>query len=198
MKPLIALLFLFLLAACSALPAPKTLPLHRYLLESKPSPRPPPTRRTEVLSISLPAAAPGYDTPQMAYLRQPLELEYFASHRWADTPAQMIQAVMLQTLAAEFSAVVSAPGQLPANLRLDTELIKLQQDFTRQPSRIQLTLRAQLINVKEKRVIAERRFDETENADSENAYGGALAANRALQRILMGLSEFCQTAENKK
>lgn len=198
MKPLIALLFLFLLAACSALPAPKTLPLHRYLLESKPSPRTPPTRRTEVLAISLPAAAPGYDTPQMAYLRQPLELEYFASHRWADTPAQMIQAVMLQTLAAEFSAVVSAPGQLPANLRLDTELIKLQQDFTRQPSRIQLTLRAQLINVKEKRVIAERRFDETENADSENAYGGALAANRALQRILMGLSEFCQTAENKK
>lgn len=198
MKHLITLLFSVLLAACSALQAPKTRPLHLYLLEAKTAPSTLPTRRAEVLAVSLPVAAPGYDTAQMAYLRQPLELEYFASHRWADIPAQMIQSALVQTLSTEFSAVVTAPGMLPADLRLDTELIKLQQNFTQQPSRIQLTLRAQLIDVKAKRVIAVKLFEESEITTSEDAYGGALAANRALQHILSGLTEFCKTTEINK
>jgi cholesterol transport system auxiliary component len=87
---------------------------------------------------------------------------------------------------------------LPANLRLDTELIRLQQNFTTKPSRIQLTLRAQLIDMKDKRVIAVKLFDESENTDSDNAYGGVIAANRALQRLLDQLTEFCINASTSQ
>lgn len=197
MKYLIILVFLLSLAACSALQTPKVTPVHRYLLTATPL-EAAPSRQPQVLAISLPTAAPGYDSPQMAYLRQPLELEYFARHRWADTPAQMLQSLLVQTLTPRFSAVVTTPGLLPADLRLDLELIKLHQDFTQHPSRIQWTLRAQLVAVKDKRVLAVRLFDETETADSEDAYGGVRAANRALQRILVDLAEFCLVTETKK
>ena len=78
-----------------------------------------------------------------------------------------------------------------ADLRLDTELISLQHDFTTQPSRVELALRAQLYDVKAKRVLAVREFDAAESASGENAYGGVIAANRALARVLAQVTEFC-------
>ncbi len=93
-----------------------------------------------------------------------------------------------------FRAIVQTLGVIPADIRLDTELIRLQQDFQTQPSRVQLTLRAQLIDVVGKRVIAVKLFDETENATSDDAYGGVIAANRVVQRVLGQLADFCVNA----
>jgi len=188
MKKRYLYIFIFLLAGCSALQAPHTEYTHLYLLDAQPTTTVG-TQHNRVLAVSPTTARSGYDTPQIAYLRQPLELEYFATHRWADTPAHMIKPLLIQTLTPKYAAV--AAGQVSANFRLDTELIRLQQDFTAQPSRVQITLRAQLIDVQEKRIIAVREFDATEPSASEDAYGGVLAANRALLRILTQLAEFC-------
>ena len=90
-----------------------------------------------------------------------------------------------------FRAVVHTSSAVPANVRLDTELIRLQQDFSTQPSKIQFTLRAQLIDVTDKRVLAVNVFDDSENAASDDAYGGVVAANLMLQRVLSQLADFC-------
>jgi cholesterol transport system auxiliary component len=179
------------LTGCTALPSPHIENTHLYLLDAKPAATNA-AKHNQVLTISPITARPGYDTPQIAYLRQPLELEYFATHRWADTPARMLKPLLLQALSPQY--ITAAPGQVASNLRLDTELIRLQQDFTSHPSRVVITLRAQLIDVQEKRIIAVKVFDETEPSDSEDAYGGVLAANRALLRVLTQLAEFCNTA----
>lgn len=180
-----------LLAGCSAFPAQQAVNMHRYLLDAKPAVDSAPHKNNQAIEISLPTAWPGFDSPQMVYLQKPLELEYFASHRWVDTPAHMIKPLLAQALAQRFGTVITTPGTLGARFRLDTELVRLQQNFTNKPSRIQLTLKARLIDVKDKRVIAEKLFDESENAESDDAYGGAVAANRALQRVLDQLAEFC-------
>lgn len=190
----ITLLLAALLAGCSALPAPKVTSTHLYLLDAKPSPDVLQTRRQQVLEISMPTTRPGFDTPQIAYLRTPLELEYFATHRWADSPVRMLKPLLMQAMEPKFSAVVAAPGPVAADLRLDTELVRLQQNFTAAPSRAEWILRAQLIDMKTRSVIAVKQFDASEPADSDDAYGGVLAANRALQRILSGLAEFCAGA----
>ena len=184
----------FLLAGCTGLQAPHVENTHLYLLDAKPVAKTLPSQRNLVLAISQPVSWPGFDTPQMAYQRQPLALEYFATHRWADTPSRMLKPILMRALKSDFRTVVQASGMIPADLRLDTELIRLQQNFASKPSRIQLTLRTQLIDVKNKRVIAEKMFDESENAASDDAYGGVLAANRALQRVLEQLDEFCFNA----
>ncbi|MDD4928284.1 MAG: ABC-type transport auxiliary lipoprotein family protein [Gallionella sp.] len=188
--PVLALL----LTACSALPSPRVANTHFYLLDAGPVASASHAKSDKVLAISMTSGEPGFDTPQMAYIRQAHELEYFANHQWADTPARMLKPLLVQALESDFRAVVQAPGGIPAEIRLDTDLIRLQQDFSTKPGRVQLTLRAQLINVKDKKVIAIKLFDESENTPSDDAYGGVIAANLALGRILNKLVVFCLDA----
>lgn len=180
-----------LLAGCTGLQAPQVENSHTYVLDARAPAKAAQIKRELVVAVSMPRARSGFDTSQMAYLRHPHELGYFAFNRWADTPARMLAPLLAQTLEPGFRAVVQTPGAVPANVRLDTELIRLQQDFSTQPSKVQLTLRAQLVAVTDKRVLAVKVFDESENAISDDAYGGVIAANRALQRVLGQLSDFC-------
>lgn len=187
MKTTIKLLFAALLAGCTAFPAAHQQQTHLYLLDAKPATAAARATSPHVLSVGMPTSLSGYDTPQMAYQRQPHELEYYATHRWADTPAHMLRPLIAAALEPHFAAV----SQTANDLRLETELIRLQQDFTSAPSRIRITLRAQLVDVKNRRVIATRVFDESEDSASEDAYGGVQAANRALSRMLDSLGIFC-------
>jgi cholesterol transport system auxiliary component len=104
----------------------------------------------------------------------------------------MLAPLLVQALeqAGGFRAVVQAPNAVPADLRLDTELVRLQQNFATRPPQVELALRAQLVDVRSRRVLATAEFEEIEPATREDAYGGVVAANRALQRILVRLADF--------
>lgn len=189
MKKLCGIIFTTLITGCTALQAPRFEDTHTYLLEAPPVSAA--VKSDQVVAISMPVSRPGFDTPKMAYQKQPFELEYFATHRWADTPARMLRPLLIQVLEPAFRAVTQTSS--PADLRLDSELIRLEQDFTGSPSRIRLTIRAQLIDMRSKQVIATGLFDEYEEAGND-AYGGVQAANRALARTLSQLSQFCLNA----
>ena len=188
----LALCALLITGCAGLLPTQAEAPA-TYLLDARPaadrSARP---KRDLVLAVGMPRASPGYDTAQIAYMRRPYELEYFAKSQWADTPTRMLAPLLTLALeqSGEFRAVVQAPGGVPADLRLDTELIRLQHDFGTQPSRIVLAVRAQLVDLRGKRILREMEFEEVEIAPSEDAYGGVIAANLALQRMLARLVEF--------
>jgi cholesterol transport system auxiliary component len=182
-----------LLAACAALQPPEAEQASTYVLEAPPAAGAPRPRGDLVLEVSAPRARPGFDTPQMAYTQRANALEYFARNRWADAPARMLAPLLAQALdqSGGFRAVVQPPSLATANLRLETELVRLQQEFSARPSRVRFTLRAQLIDVDARRVLASAEFDETEAAPSDDPYGGVLAANRALGRLLERLAAFC-------
>lgn len=182
-----------LIAGCAGMPASEAEAPATFLLDARPVERSVQARRDLVLAVGVPRARPGYDSAQIAFLRRPYELEYFTKSRWADTPARMLAPLFAAALdrSDSFRSVVQAPGGLPADVRLDTELVRLQQDFGTQPSRVEIALRAQLIDLRSNRVIAEMQFEEVETAPSEDAYGGVIAANRALQRMLSRLVHFC-------
>jgi cholesterol transport system auxiliary component len=182
-----------LLAGCTGLSAQPVTSQTIYVLEAQRATKPAQVKRDIVLAVSEPQTRPGFDTPQIAYVQKPHELNYFVTSRWADTPARMLEPLLVQAMEQTgcFRAVVQSPGAIPADVRLDTELIRLQHDFVTRPSRVQLTLRAQLIDVRGQRVLAVKQFDESENAASDNAYGGVTAANRAVQRMLDQLVDFC-------
>lgn len=190
---ILAAVFATLLVGCGVL-QDTNMESHRlYVLDAEPSIKTNQPKRNFVLAVSMPRAYPGFDTPRMAYLRQPYELEYFAVNQWVDVPSRMLEPLLVQTLeqTGSFRAIVRTPIVVSADLRLDTELIRLQQDFGTQPSRVQFTLRAQLIDLASKRIIAARVFDEAENVIRDDAYGGVIAANRAVQRVLAQLADFC-------
>jgi cholesterol transport system auxiliary component len=191
-----ALLVALLAPACAGLQAPPAQPVSTYVLEASRSAEPQRPRRGLSLAVCVPRARAGFDGPQMAYVARTHELAYFAGHRWADAPARMLAPLMAQALEASgcWRSVVQAPSAAAAELRLDAELVRLVQDFTVRPSRVRLTLRVELIDTASKRVLAVRELDEVEAAPSDDPYGGVVAANRALERLLGRLDELCGAA----
>jgi len=187
------LMSLSLLTACSILPEPKPAVLDKYLLEYTPATVQEARADAPVLLITRPRAHGAYDTTRIAYMQQAFGLRYYVRSRWADTPANMLAPLMAEALNAggRFQALYVSPGRVTADLRLDTELLRFHQDFTRHPSEMQVILRAQLVDLGEQHVIASRLFDIREAAPSEDTYGGVLAANRAVGRLLEELAAFC-------
>lgn len=195
-----ALLAGLLLAGCTGLSTPQGSSPNIYVLDALPAVPKSTVKHDLVLAVNMPQARPGFETAQIAYLQQPHELNYFVNSRWTNTPARMLQPLLLEALeqSTGFRAVVRTASAIPADIRLDIEVIRLQHDFTTHPSRVQITLQAQLIDVRGKRVLAAQQFDATENADREDAYGGVSAANRLVQRVLGQVTEFCVTAAGRQ
>jgi cholesterol transport system auxiliary component len=94
--------------------------------------------------------------------------------------------------------VLRAPTAATGEMRLDTELLRLQHDFVASPSQVRLTLRAVLIDSATRRVIAQREFDASVPSASEDAYGGVVAANVAVRTVLAELAEFCARAASQQ
>ena len=145
-----------------------------------------------VLLITQPKAQAGFDTARMAYLLRPYEVDYYALNQWADTPARMLQRIMVENLdkAGPWSAVLQTPGAVPAQYRLDCDNLVLEQQFFSRPSRVRLALRAQLIETKSRLVLATRYFELFEVAPSDDPYGGVIAANQASAKLIREMGDW--------
>lgn len=181
---------------CSVLPKPEPVAMDQYVLEYTPG-------RTvsesdddlPVLIVTAARAHGGYDTHRIAYMKQAFGLRYYTRSRWADTPARMLAPLTADAMQAtgQFQALYAVPGSIAADYRLDTELLRFHQDFTRQPSVVHITMRAQLVDLRESRVVATQQFDIVEPAATDDSYSGVVAANKAVSLLLDELAQFCVT-----
>jgi cholesterol transport system auxiliary component len=181
--------------ASSILPAPGTPPALFTLAGAgdASAPSTPAAASAPTLIVHVPRAAPGFDTAQIVYMRRPYEIEYFAHNQWVDTPARMLAPMMVRAIerSGAFHAVLVIPTSAAAQWRLETELVRLQQDFTTKPSHVRLTLRAALVDAATRKVIASREFDARMDAPDDDPYGGVMAAQRVVSQVLAGLAAFC-------
>jgi cholesterol transport system auxiliary component len=188
------LVAVWFISGCSVLPKPEPVTIDQYVLEYTPvklateSVDDPP-----VLIVTAPRAHGGYGTHRIAYMKQEFGLRYYTRSRWADTPARMLAPLTADAMQAtgQFQAMYATPGSIAADYRLDTELVRFHQDFTVQPSVVHITMRAQLVDLKEGRVAGTQQFDIVEPATTDDSYGGVVAANRAVSRLLNELTQFC-------
>ncbi|NTV70256.1 MAG: hypothetical protein HGA71_08935 [Azonexaceae bacterium] len=194
-------IWLVLLGACSVLDATKEAPPAYYSLygarpaSSSLSPVPW-SIAVPTLIVNPPHAAAGFDSHRIIYVREPLLLEYFARSEWVDTPARMIAPSIVAALenTGAFRAVVLTPSSAAGDLRLDVEILRLQHEFASTPSRVRFTLRAYLVDNETRQVLARREFDETVVAAQADPYGGVIAANGAVQKVMLRLASFCAEA----
>lgn len=182
----------------SLLPKPAPAPLRHTLDGPMPAtgaPAPPPG--TRVLVLAPPRAAPGFDGTGMVYLRQAGELQAYALAEWAEPPAQLLAALLVRALRSggRYAAVVPAASQAPADLRLEIELVRLQQDYTTRPSQVRLTLHAVLLDGHTRQVIGSREFDQLSVAPTDDAAGGVAAARTAAWLLLAAVVAFCTEAD---
>lgn len=150
------------------------------------------TKAGPTLVVAMPDASPGLDSTGIAYVREPHRLDYYLKSQWADTPRRMIRPLLVTALEAtgQFRAVLAAPSPLSGDMLLETEILRLQQEFLGEPSQVRLILRAQLVNVSQRQVMGTQVFETLEPTPTPDAYGGVQAANRALSRLLTELATF--------
>jgi cholesterol transport system auxiliary component len=143
------------------------------------------------LLVPTPTARAGYDGSRIAYVTKAYELQFFAQSEWVDTPARMVAPLLVEALeSAGGFQTIHGSGGVSASLRLDTEITALQQEFASVPSRTRFGMRAQLVDVAGRRVVATRELEAVEAAPSDDPYGGVVAANVAVMRVLRELAEW--------
>jgi cholesterol transport system auxiliary component len=194
MRYLVLMLVCFSLSACSVFSPVKTEGTTSYVLNTLPSPsaaRKP--QRRIILLVPQTMAVQAYNTTQMAYTTKPYEIAYFAKNRWIDTPADMLQNLLVQALQDThyFYAVVLAPAAAQYDVILNTRLLQFEQRFFSGKSAVFITLRAQLVRSSDNRVMASRQFQAMAAAPQNTPYGGVIAANQAAAKLLAEVVGFC-------
>lgn len=183
------------LSGCTLIKPPAAVNMQSYVLEL-------PAAASQA-SVARPRGAavvvaelrtrPGYDTPRMAYVKRDYTLDYYANSQWADTPARMLQPLLVGALEStgHYGTVLRAPAPVAAGLRLDAEIVRLDQAFTTQPSHMRITLHVLLIDTRKGQVLGQREFAADVPAPSDDAYGGVRALNQVLVPLMNDVAAFC-------
>lgn len=181
-------------AFCSgcALFSPVNVDTRRNVLSNIPLDLPSETAHSTTLLVLTPDTARAYATTQMAYSTRPYQIAYFTRNEWAETPSQMIQPLIVQTLRStrHFSEVLSAPYFGHPTFGLRTEILELKQDFTSEPATLRLAMRIVLSRAATNQVIATREWLLSQPMSERTPYAGVVAANEAMQKLLRELALF--------
>jgi cholesterol transport system auxiliary component len=127
-----------------------------------------------------PETSPAYDTTRMAYTVRPYEIGYFRDNEWAETPAQMLDELLVRTIRelGYFKAVLTTPADASASYRLQTTIVEILQDHTVKPPILRVALRVQLFGASGQ-PIAERDIRRDSPLLEPTPYAGVIAANDA-------------------
>jgi len=127
-----------MLLACTMSPSQER---QRYQLIEASKVRPVAEARSHVsILVMQPKAVDGYDTDQMLYVSQPYQVSAFAKNAWMSSPSTMLMPLLAGSLESShyFYAVTTEPNMSKTDYRLESTIIRLQQNFLFKPSHIQL------------------------------------------------------------
>ncbi|MCB1845167.1 MAG: membrane integrity-associated transporter subunit PqiC [Halioglobus sp.] len=190
---------LVLLSGCSLPGSAKAVTERVWMLEDEADVAAADPSSCHVLRVSPARAAPGFSTTRMLYQRAPARLEHFAWQSWADTPAAMLTALIASRLerSEAVSAVIMGAADVPANVRLDLDAVRVLQLFESSGSYATIELSAQILTQPDRRLLAVKRFSYRLPTDSATPESGVAAANRATGKLLDELQAFVVASLNK-
>jgi cholesterol transport system auxiliary component len=191
-----AAVFLAILLA-SALPlgcalGPAAAPPTIAVLTPAPTGLPRQVARPAVLVVFPPRSRALFDTARMAYTTRAHEIDYFNQYEWGETPARMLQPLLVATLRdlGLYSSVVTPPYTGRHAWGLRTEVLELVADFNEEPAVVRLTLDLQLIEGDTQRLAAEREVTATERLRERTPDAVVDAANAATATALREAARF--------
>ena len=191
-------LFVVLLSTgCALLSPPKPEPA-RALLNKIPDNLPTESQNNVTLLILPPEASAAYDTTRMAYSVRRYEIGYFRDNEWAETPAQMLEDLLVSTLreTGYFKAVLVSQAVDRPTYQLRAAILELLQDHTVNPPVLRFALRLQLLGASGN-PLAERDIRRDQALDQPTPYYGVVAANDAMALALREVAQFVVEAARK-
>lgn len=194
-----------LVTGCGSLLNKQPLPTNYYSLEIAQSKnQQKPVNHNHLLpslTVTTPKSDAGYGSRHLLYTRKPHQIEHFSRNEWVDTPAHMLQGLLVAALenTGNYEAVMPKTSAVSNNIRVESQLLTLIQNFDTQPSNVDFRLRVTLINEATNQVIANQLFSEQVIAKSDNPAGGVVAANEAVNMALLKVGIFtAQALKNYK
>jgi cholesterol transport system auxiliary component len=180
-----------LLSGCALL-APVKTDTKKYALNDIPLDLPSERTHSATLLVLVPETESLYATTQMAYTTQAYQIAYFSRNEWAETPSQMIQPLIIETLRRThyFGDVISSPDFGRHTFTLRSEILEIKQDFSSEPAMLQLTMRFYLSRAATNQVIATKELSAHEPMRERKPYAGVVAANEAMAKLLRELARF--------
>lgn len=191
-KLLIVAAVLMSLSGCSLFSPVKTETPTTYLINSAPYPATKKGHGHLNLLVNAPDGNSVYNSTAIAYTTHPYQIGYFVKSAWAETPTQMLQPLIIQTLQRTrfFQTVGTSSSIGQYGYILNTHLIQLQQDFSRWPHLLHFVLRAEVVNAGTNQVLAAREFNTYEPIMRNDTYSGVVATNHAVARVMNQLAAF--------
>jgi cholesterol transport system auxiliary component len=137
-----------------------------------------------------------YDTDQLIFSRSVGTRGQYQFARWTERPGKRFADLMRVRLDRQGAWHVSAAGgYVRGDLLLDTELIEFYHDAASQPGTLRLVLRAELIDLKQRKLLGRQLFTQQVALASYDAAGAAQAANHAVSRALDELTVWLATLQ---
>ncbi|HHX3464614.1 TPA: ABC-type transport auxiliary lipoprotein family protein [Legionella pneumophila] len=177
------------LMSCSPVKVPVTNEYQLTAYSTKQLTRKP---RPITIQVTVPEAVAGYQTEEMLYMKKPFKLEPFVKNAWTSPPADMLFPLLVQSLQSSgyFYAVTSSPYSEEADYRLDTQLLKLEQNFIKKPSVLEFSAKIVLTHISDNQIIGSRIVSLQIPCSQDTPYGGVIAANQATFRFTATATDF--------
>ncbi|HDV5708938.1 TPA: membrane integrity-associated transporter subunit PqiC [Legionella pneumophila] len=177
------------LMSCSPVKVPVTNEYQLTAYSTKQLTRKP---RPITIQVTVPEAVAGYQTEEMLYIKKPFKLEPFVKNAWTSPPADMLFPLLVQSLQSSgyFYAVTSSPYSEDADYRLDTQLLKLEQNFIKKPSVLEFSAKIVLTHISDNQIIGSRIVSLQIPCSQDTPYGGVIAANQATFRFTATATDF--------
>lgn len=147
--------------------------------------------------VMLPRPAAGFNTSRMAYMEDANSLRYFAYSQWLDTPAYMVQPLLVVALkrSERFHTVVRAPSPVRTRFILASDDLALVQQFEGGASTVRLALRVQLIDSPNSRILLDEPLI-LSRTTSASPKEGVVTANVLAAEMVEQLASKIQTVVN--
>jgi len=126
-----------------------------------------------------------YDTEQLIFSNSPGTRGQYQFARWTERPGKRFAELMRVRLDRQGTWHVStAGGYVRGDLLLDTELIEFYHDAVAQPGQVRLVLRAELVDLKQRKLLGRRVFEQQVALATYDAGGAAQASSQAVSQAL--------------
>lgn len=129
-----------------------------------------------------------YDTDQLVFSRSADTRGLYQFARWTERPGKRFADLMRSRLDRQGGWNVSVGGYVHADWLLDTELIEFYHDAVSEPGQVRLVLRADVIDIKQRKLLGHRVFEQQVPLASYDAAAAAQASSLAVGHMLDDLS----------
>ena len=171
-----------------------------YVLEDLAAgpPKSAPTDPRSLLVLDTSATA-FYDNENLVYSRASGTRGQYQYARWTERPGKRFSDLLQKRLATQsgFASVSVAGGQVRGDLVLDTELSEFYHDAESSPGSVRVLLRAELIDLKTRKLLSRQWFERRVPIASYDAAGAAKGFNQASTGVLDDLVVWLATLPKK-